>query len=349
MGGWLSLKRFTRAQQRLPAPILEHDARIFDLRIRSHREALRNGHAMSLQTTVLFADLVGSTGVFEALGNALASQLVTQRTQRIASACVGSGGRVVKTLGDGLLAVFPHASDAIRAAVDMQRENLQWLAISSAATRMPLRVGVARGAVEFVDGDCYGDAVNVASRLCDLSGPSQIWTSSAAALDSTQHVGLQFRPLGQITVRGRTKPCAVFQLDWQDEAHTDFMVMQATIQPDHPFPEPTAPGREIELSWIDQQLRFSSSQLPVHIGRDRQAQFVVSDPRVSRAHARIDWRNGSMVLVDLSSYGCWVRYAGSSADLPLRREECLLHGSGEVALGAPFADPSAATLSFRVR
>ena len=230
-----------------------------------------------------------------------------------------------------------------------QRENLQWLAISSAATRMPLRVGVARGAVEFVDGDCYGDAVNVASRLCDLSGPSQIWTSSAAALDSTQHVGLQFRPLGQIAVRGRTKPCAVFQLDWQDEAHTDFMVMQATIQPDHQFPEPTAPGREIELSWIDQQLRFSSSQLPVHIGRDRQAQFVVSDPRVSRAHARIDWRNGSMVLVDLSSYGCWVRYAGSSADLPLRREECLLHGSGEVALGAPFADPSAATLSFRVR
>jgi predicted component of type VI protein secretion system len=88
--------------------------------------------------------------------------------------------------------------------------------------------------------------------------------------------------------------------------------------------------------------------LLIHIGRLRQAQFVVNDPRVSRTHARIDWRNGSVMLVDLSSYGCWVRFAGAGADLLLRREECVLHGRGEIALGSSFADLSAPIVSFSV-
>ena len=77
-------------------------------------------------------------------------------------------------------------------------------------------------------------------------------------------------------------------------------------------------------------------------------EFVVNDPRVSRTHARIDWRNGSVVLVDVSSYGCWVRFFGGGADLLLRREECVLHGRGEVALGTPFSDLSATVVTFSV-
>jgi predicted component of type VI protein secretion system len=102
------------------------------------------------------------------------------------------------------------------------------------------------------------------------------------------------------------------------------------------------------LTWGTKKKTFKSFDLPIHIGRVRQAEFVVNDPRVSRSHARIDWRNGSVMLVDVSSYGCWIRFSGGGSDLLLRREECVLHGHGEVALGSSFADVDAPIVKFSV-
>lgn len=303
---------------------------------------------MSDQTTVMFADLMGSTGVFETIGSARASRVVTGLTQWIGDIVVAHNGRVVKTLGDGVLAVFPHAPDAISAVVDMQRSHQKRIASSTAGTRMPIRIGVARGEVEFVDGDCYGDAVNVASRLSDLSGPHQIWANNLSLENSVESDGVRFRPLGPITIRGRVEPCQVFQVEWHVDVSSDFLTMQATLAPADEQLERDLLGGEIELVWLDQRKRFRSHQLPIHIGRVSQAEFVVNDPRVSRTHARIDWRNGSILLVDVSTYGSWVRFSGGGADLLLRREECVLHGKGEIALGASFSDLSVPTVMFSV-
>jgi len=303
---------------------------------------------MSDQTTVMFADLMGSTGVFETIGSVRASRVVTGLTQWIGDIVAAHAGRVVKTLGDGVLAVFPHAPDAISAVVDIQRSHQKRIASSSAGTRMPIRVGVARGEVEFVDGDCYGDAVNVASRLSDLSGPHQIWANNLSLEHSVEGDGVRFRPLGPIIIRGRVEPCQVFQVEWHVEVSSDFLTMQATLAPADEQLERDVLGGEIELVWLDQRSRFRSHQLPIHIGRVSQAEFVVNDPRVSRTHARIDWRNGSILLVDVSTYGSWIRFSGGGADLLLRREECVLHGKGEIALGASFSDLSVPTVMFSV-
>jgi hypothetical protein len=303
---------------------------------------------MSDQTTVMFADLMGSTGVFETIGSARGSRVVTGVTQWIGDIVAAHRGRVVKTLGDGVLAVFPHAPDAISAVVEMQRSHQKRIASSSAGTRMPIRIGVARGEVEFVDGDCYGDAVNVASRLSDLTGPHQIWANNLSLEHSVESDGVRFRPLGPITIRGRVEPCQVFQVEWHVDVSSDFLTMQATLAPAEEQLERDLLGGEIELQWLDQRKRFRSHELPIHIGRVSQAEFVVNDPRVSRTHARIDWRNGSILLVDVSSYGSWVRFSGGGADLLLRREECVLHGKGEIALGASFSDLSVPTLMFSV-
>ncbi|MEO6623890.1 MAG: adenylate/guanylate cyclase domain-containing protein [Burkholderiaceae bacterium] len=303
---------------------------------------------MSVQTTVVFADLMGSTGVFETIGNARASRVVTQLTQWIGEIFAKHNGRVVKTLGDGVLAVFQQAPDAISAVVDVQRSHQKRIASASSTTRMPIRVGVARGEVEFVDGDCYGDAVNVASRLSDLSGPHQIWANSSSLEQSEEGDGVRFRPLGPITIRGRAEPCSVFQVEWHESVNSDFLTMQALLDSQSIQLDKDVLGGEIELSWLDVRKRFRSVQLPIHIGRVSQAEFVVNDPRVSRAHARIDWRSGSILLVDVSTYGSWVRFSGGGADLLLRREECVLHGNGEIALGASFSDLSVPTVLFSV-
>ena len=78
------------------------------------------------------------------------------------------------------------------------------------------------------------------------------------------------------------------------------------------------------MSWLDQQIAFSIVDMPVHLGRVEEAQFMVNDQRVSRLHARIDWKNGSFTLTDLSSYGTWVRFGEGGTELELRRDECVL-------------------------
>ena len=103
------------------------------------------------------------------------------------------------------------------------------------------------------------------------------------------------------------------------------------------------------LTWQDQTKQFKAFELPAYIGRVRTVAFMVNDPRVSRTHARIEWRNGSVVLVDVSSYGSWVRFADATgSDLLLRRDECVLHGRGDLALGGSFADPTAPIVHFQI-
>jgi hypothetical protein len=154
--------------------------------------------------------------------------------------------------------------------------------------------------------------------------------------------------LGPIHIRGRAEPCSVYQIEWQEEAQSDFLTMQAALDPMFDINKHDVLGGQIELSCQGQTKTFRSFELPIHIGRVRQVEFVVNDPRVSRTHARIDWRNGCVMLVDVSSYGCWVRFSGGGSDLLLRRDECVLHGRGEIALGASFADLNVPTVSFQV-
>ena len=305
---------------------------------------------MGVHTTIVFTDLHGSTAVFEALGNAKATALVTQITHWIGERCEAHGGRVVKTLGDGVLAMFPQTQGAIDAVIDIQRSHLKSVARLDKSPAMPIRIGVASGEVELVQGDCYGDAVNVASRLCDLSGPHQIWANASALQSVAEGQGVTFRVLGPINIRGRAEPCTVYQVEWREEQASDFLTMQGELDPGQIGGDQDALGRELELTWMGTTKVFKAFDLPVYIGRVRTAEFVVNDPRVSRTHVRFDWRNGSVVLVDVSSYGSWVRFgAGSSAPVLLRREECVLHGQGELALGASFTDVSVPTVVFTVR
>lgn len=303
---------------------------------------------MGVHTTVVFTDLIGSTAVFETLGNARATQAVTRLTRWIRELFEAHGGRVVKTMGDGVLAVFSSSRGAIDAVVEMQRSHQKRFMQQPPIERMPIRIGVATGEVEIVDGDCYGDAVNVASRLTDLCGPHEIWINSSELDYSERLDGVKFRLLGPIAVRGRTEPCTVYQLDWHEDEPTDILTMLAEPDPLHHPRREDVLGGEVTLSWVDQKKSFKSFDLPIHIGRIRDSDFVVNDPRVSRTHARIEWRHGHIMLVDISSYGSWVRFAGGGADLQLRREECILHGRGEIALGAPFSDISVPTVSFWV-
>lgn len=300
---------------------------------------------MGANTTVVFTDLTGSTSVFETLGNFRATKAVTQLTQWICNLLQARGGQVIKTLGDGVLTVFPDATMAVEAVVELQREHSANLLQQPRAEHLPIRVGVASGKVEIVNGDCYGDAVNVASRLSDLAGPHEIWVSSSDLDFASRANQIRYRPLGSINVRGRVEPCIVHQVEWHEDQSSDFITMAGNLDPKQ---KGDVLGQEIELTYLDQSRTFMAFDLPIHVGRIRHCEFIVADPRVSRTHFRIEWRNGRIMLVDVSSYGTWIRFAGSRAEVLLRREECVLYGQGEIALGAPFSDTSVPLVRFVV-
>lgn len=304
---------------------------------------------MAASTTVVFADLTGSTGVFESLGNARATQAITRLTTWIAEVCQAHSGRVVKMLGDGVLAVFPVSNQGIAAVVEMQRVHHKRIQSWPENLRMHLQVGVACGEIVEVNGDCYGDAVNVASRLSDISGPDQIWATDTAILGLSSK-DVRFRSLGAVNLKGKTEASVVYRVEWQTDVASEFLTISGVLEPAAAHGD-KLPG-QISLSWLDVNASFATSALPVHIGRVAEAEFVVNDPRVSRMHARIEWRQGAFVLKDVSSYGTWVRFTSNGADVPtelaLRRQECVLLGAGEMALGAPFNDFTVPTVAFQM-
>ncbi|MFN3439640.1 MAG: FHA domain-containing protein [Acidovorax sp.] len=301
---------------------------------------------MSVLSTVVFADISGSTSLYETLGNERATEAVTQVTQWISDSVESHGGRVVKKLGDGVLGIFGDASSAVTAMTAMLRQHQARLDRWPQPLRMDIRVGVASGDVVDVDGDCYGDAVNVASRLCERAGPAEIWATETAVLLAGAAPDVWYRKLGMMEIRGKTELLMLYQVEWRENEAPDSLTMQAGLISSFAPADPIL--GQIQFSWHGVDMSFTSSDAPVHVGRATDAELCINDPRVSRLHARIDWRNSGFVLTDMSSFGTWVRFDGSDSPVRLRRDACILHGTGQIALGVSFKEPSAPVMNFHV-
>lgn len=301
---------------------------------------------MRTVSTVVFADLSGSTALYELLGNERASQAVTRLMRWMGALVQAQGGRVVKELGDGVLSVFSTAAGALAASAEMQRRHQINMAQWPEQMRLPIRIGVATGEVVELAGDTYGDAVNVASRMCERALAHEIWATDTAVQGAATVQGVRFRRLGKFDIRGKSEALLVYQVVWQSEetqgAWTDIAELPSAMAP------VSSRNFAIALHWAAETKIFKSVQMPVQLGRSRQVECVVLDSRVSRIHAAIDWREGSFTLSDLSSFGTWVQFADASTDLRLRRDTCVLHGSGRISLGSPFGS-KARTVDFRIQ
>ncbi len=295
--------------------------------------------------TVLFADLRGSTSLFETLGNAEATSVVTHCVNALGAPVSGHRGRVIKTLGDGLMAVFEDPPSAVHSAMlmhdvlDSIASRGQERGASSGLRALRLQVAVARGEVVEMAGDCYGDAVNVAARLIDHASDNETLITAEVLQDLPSDLAMRFRNLDKLVLRGRVEPVRVHVLGGRrqnDQAATQFGDVSTVLEPDG-----------LRLMWDDLHRVYANEQMPVVLGRSPQASFCVDDSRVSRSHARVDWHGGSFQLTDLSYNGTYVRFNDGEI-VSLRRGTCTLHGSGAIGLGSSPTDPASACVSFEV-
>ncbi len=291
------------------------------------------------ERTVLFADLRGSTALFETLGNAEASGLVTQTVALVGQAVDEHRGDIIKTLGDGLMAAFDNPRDGIKAAMRMQELLLRSSARSERLRHTHLQIALARGEVVEIHGDCFGDAVNVAARLLDHAGDGETVVTAEVVHGLTSSQKARFRSLDHISVRGRAEPVHIYVLDQGrgDTAATQFGEIVRSAAPEG-----------IRLVWQDLDRVFDIEQMPIVLGRSTQATYCITDVRVSRSHARIDWQGSSFSLTDLSYNGTFVRFGAGGQTLSLRRGSCTLHGAGAIGLGGPPSETQAPTVRFEV-
>lgn len=293
-------------------------------------------------TAVVFADLVGSTGMFQRHGDETASRFVTQLVLVLGREFRQNNGRVIKILGDGLFVVFDSESDALTACIRIQQQLHEHpVRPGAGAPAAQMQMGIESGEVVEIDGDCFGDTVNSAARLADLAGAEQILTTQSvwAALPAARRSDL--RSLGTMHIRGREDPSHVYRVQWQVDRDEDATMMGRST------------GRDLGTQVLimvagDQSVEVSQSRPMVTIGRGSNAALTLNDPRVSRTHATVEWRGGQFVLTDTSSFGTWVYLGGQANALVLRRTECYLVGTGQISAGCE-REANAPVLVFSVK
>jgi adenylate cyclase len=320
----------------------------------------RNARLLNhIVTTVVFADLVGSTGIYESLGDASASRFITQLTTALSKIFTAQQGRVVKLLGDGLLVVFEHEVDAFAACTaiqqQMQKHPIYPSGDAQASTPVEIQMGLDAGEVVEIDGDCFGDAVNSAARLAELAGGAQILTTLRVydALPSSQR--RQVLGMGLLYLRGKSEATEVFRVQWRAGVDNEVTIMGAAkarpvraarlrlhFKPVSVHTTDAAQTDTAQHSVLMQQtIVLDTPQASAQLGRALQPtasfstvqQIHIHDNRVSRLHCSIAWRGTHWIVSDASSYGTWVYIDGQPHAVALRRSECLLIGAGHISLG----------------
>jgi len=284
---------------------------------------------------VLFADVSSSTKMYDLLGNAEAQATIERCLAIARRACEEWGGRIIKTIGDEIMAAFPAPDAAAHAAMQIQlRVSVQR---TSRGAPITMHVGFHFGPAIENAGDLFGDSVNVASRLAELSGSGQIFTSAQTAAELSPAMKKRTRDQDAQTLRGKEQDIRVYELIWQDSE--DELTMMT------PRPAPASASAKVKLRHGTRDIELGGGKSVLTLGRDQQNDVVIADRKASRLHGKIERRRDKFVLIDHSSNGTYVTVEGES-EIILRREELILRGRGRMSFGHAYADDPAEFLAF---
>ncbi|HEV8623900.1 MAG TPA: AAA family ATPase [Acidimicrobiia bacterium] len=165
--------------------------------------------------TVLFTDLVGSTALRSRLGEDAAEELRKDHDRLIGSAVDANRGRLVKNLGDGVMATFNGASHAVAAAVAIQQILDRYNRSGRSDAPLEVRIGVSAGDVAFEEADCFGTPVIEAARLCAAAGGGRILVTEVVRALAGTAGGHQFAPVGALELRGLPAPVPACEVTWE--------------------------------------------------------------------------------------------------------------------------------------
>ena len=274
------------------------------------------------RNAILFADVAGSSRLYETLGDQAALFTIGQYLEEIGYVARQFGGEIIKSIGDEIMCAFAESQAALRASAEMQWTVTRLAENSESPLR--LRVGFHFGDVLRANSDVFGDTVNVAARVVRLCRPGQILTTAQAVEDLPDYLRIGTRRIEAVTVKGRVSTVEVFEVMWQ-------WGEQTTIFDKHPA-NATRVATTLEIMHDGKTYTVNAEAPTCRIGRDRTSDIILGVARASRGHAHVEFRKNKFFLIDHSTNGTFVRFEGEE-EARVCREEIVLRRSGVMSFG----------------
>lgn len=288
---------------------------------------------------ILFADICGSTALYESLGDDKARQLISRCIDTMVRSASSHRGRLIKTIGDEILCAFPDAESAFNAACAIQ------VAVRNDQTpdgaQMHVRIGFHYGEVICEEGDVFGDTVNVAARIAAITRASQIMTTKAVFEVLPKNLQEKIRHIFRAELKGKQEQFDMYVVIWeQDDMMSTRIGMPA-------FRKSAETTHELIFRYRGQSLTVNKERRRVTMGRGDACDLIVPGSLASRQHAAVELRSGKFILADQSTNGTYVRFADGHV-VQISREEVILQGTGSISLGQSYAEAPAELVEFAV-
>lgn len=280
-----------------------------------------------ISCVVMFADVVGSSAMYENMGDNEARTRISKALNTMVSISRRHRGKLVKTLGDEIMVYFMDVDLAVLAAKTIQ-ETMEDDR-SPETVGISIRIGLQYGEAILDNDDLFGDMVNVAARMASLAQGRQILYPSELAMKiKTPALSENTRLFDRITVRNRTEPVEVYLYSWEDDGEMTNMATASSF---------TNPARvdqikSINIQFEDQEIEIDNAVQNFTFGRSKDCNLCIESDLTSRVHACIIVKRGKFIFADQSTNGSFVKIENGH-EVFLRREELALFGNGEISLG----------------
>ena len=281
-----------------------------------------------LEVAILFADVVGSTQLYEKMGDLKAREMVARCLEIMRDATEQHGGTVIKTMGDEMMATFPSADDSMNAARQMQNliTNDKGLELEGGG-HVAIRIGCHFGPVVQENRDIFGSAVHTANRMTSQAKAKQIITTASTVEKLSSGWRATVRQIDVATVRGQSHEVALFEVLWQPEEATS---MLPTIGWGN---KPRGGGEaRLSLRYQGHEIKMNDVKKNVNMGRAEDCDLVIKGTLISRLHARIESQRGKFMLIDESTNGTFIQTIAGD-EIFVRRDSTQLAGEGVIGLG----------------
>jgi adenylate cyclase len=294
-----------------------------------------------VEVAILFADVVGSTQLYEQLGDLKARQMVARCLDIMREATETNRGTVIKTMGDEVMSTFPTADDAMGAAKRMQERISGDPGLEHENGRVAIRIGCHYGPVVQEQRDIFGSAVHTANRMTSQAKAKQIITTLSTVQRLSPEWQSTARQIDIATVRGKADEVVLFEVLWQPEEATSMLPAVALGRKLGVRP------KRLSLRYQGREVTIGDGRKSATLGRAEDNDVVVKGNLISRVHARIEMSRDKFTLVDESTNGTFVQ-TNAGEEIFVRRDSTQLTGEGVIGLGRVAQPGTALAIHFVV-
>jgi adenylate cyclase len=272
----------------------------------------------------MFADIVGSTRLYEIMGDEVAEKLVTTTLKQLSEIVNRSHGVTIKSSGDDVMCSFSNVENALNAARDMHLFLAERTAPSK-DYKIAIRIGANTGPVIESEGDIYGDAVNLAARVAALARGGKTLVTGYTVEQLSEVTRKRCQRLTTTTVKGKELPIDIYDVVWEQTDELTRIVGNEVAN---------ALQSLLTIRYDDNVIRLSANAVTsASVGRGQDCDLIIPSQQASREHCKIECNRGKYIFVDNSANGSYINH--NQTEMFFHQERVSLIGEGYISLGEP--------------